>query len=258
MTNETNTDLTLKQIAADLLDFDRHLISRDEVCDLEDELERAKEKIIQLTNALETNKREKNFYKVKYREFEKENKDLKAEIDLLKSSNGQSNGSILNEFKIDFKIDEISDEQTQEIEHIENNLEESIAPPSGLGGQDTSDELVVVFGHSDAVDSPKKRKRSHPTFQYIPHEKPFKCPICFLRFYSLEEFQSHHVAEHLKDYPKLCSRCPYSTKDDRNWSKHQKRHIANEKAEGTIKCEVESCNVWLLKYTYKTHLEKYH
>merc|ERR1712131_132955 len=195
MTNETNTDLTLKQIAADLLDFDRHLISRDEVCDLEDELE-------------------------------KENKDLKAEIDLLKSSNSQSNGSILNEFK----IDEISDEQTQEIEHIENNLEESSideAPPSGLGGQDTSD-LVVVFGHSDSVvDSPKKRKRSHPTFQYIPHEKPFKCPICFLRFYSLEEFQSHHVAEHLKDYPKLCSRCPYSPKDDRNWSKHQKRHIAN-------------------------------
>merc|ERR1712131_95106 len=154
MTNETNTDLTLKQIAADLLDFDRHLISRDEVCDLEDELERAKQKIIQLTNALETNKREKNFYKVKYREFEKENKDLKAEIDLLKSSNSQSNGSILNEFK----IDEISDEQTQEIEHIENNLEESSideAPPSGLGGQDTSD-LVVVFGHSDSVvDRPK-------------------------------------------------------------------------------------------------------
>merc|ERR1712131_186206 len=147
MTNETNTDLTLKQIAADLLDFDRHLISRDEVCDLEDELERAKQKIIQLTNALETNKREKNFYKVKYREFEKENKDLKAEIDLLKSSNGQSNGSILNEFK----IDEISDEQTQEIEHIENNLEESKdeAPPSGLGGQDTSDLVVVLGSHSD-------------------------------------------------------------------------------------------------------------
>ena len=252
---EINSDLTLKQIAADLLDFDRHLISRNEVCDLEDELERAKEKIIQLTNALETNKREKNFYKVKYREFEKENKDLKAEIDILKS-NGQN--QILNEFK----IDEISDEQTQEIEHIENNLEQSIcnneAPPSGLGGQDQD---LVVFGHSDggnSFDSPKKRKRSHPTFQYIPHEKPFKCPICFLRFYSLEEFQGHHVAEHLKDFPKLCSRCPYSTKDDRNWSKHQKRHVANEKAEGTIKCEVESCNVWLLKYTYKTHLEKYH
>ena len=58
------SDLTLKQIAADLLDFDRHLISRDEVCDLEDELERAREKIIQLTNALETNKRETKFYKL--------------------------------------------------------------------------------------------------------------------------------------------------------------------------------------------------
>lgn len=253
MSESKMSDLTLKQIAADLLDFDRHLISRDEVCDLEDELERAREKIIQLTNALETNKREKNFYKVKYREFEKENKDLKAEIDLLKS-NGPND---LNEFK----IDEISDEQnsTQEIEHIENDIESICdAPPSGLGGQDSGQDLVVFGNDGGGGGSPKKRKRSHPTFQYIPHEKPFKCPICFFRFYSLEEFQSHHVAEHLKDFPKLCSRCPYSTKDDRNWSKHQKRHIANEKAEGTIKCEVESCNVWLLKYTYKTHLEKYH